>query len=97
MTQLDQIRRVLREQKPNLREKYGVEELGIFGSYLRGTQRKKSDLDLLVRFSGSVSLLEFIRVENYLSELLGVKVDLVMKDSLKPRIGKKILDEVELV
>jgi uncharacterized protein len=97
MNRLDQIKRILTEQKPMLRERYGVEELGIFGSYLRGTQQKKSDLDLLVCFSGFVSLLEFIHIENYLSELLDVKVDLVMKDALKPRIGKRILNEVESV
>jgi predicted nucleotidyltransferase len=97
MTRLAKIRQILTKQKPLLREKYGVEELGIFGSYLRGKQRKGSDLDLLVQFSGSVGLLEFIHIENYLSDLLGVKVDLVMKDALKPRIGQRILQEVEPV
>ena len=54
-------------------------------------QRRNSDLDILVTFEDEPSLLTFIAIENYLSDLLGVKVDLVMKDSLKPAIGKNIL------
>jgi predicted nucleotidyltransferase len=97
MVNLEQIRRILCEQKPLLERKFGVKELGIFGSYLRGEQRNNSDVDILVGFSRTVSLLEFIRMENYLSEVLGVKVDLVMKDALKPRIGKHIMAETQSV
>jgi uncharacterized protein len=97
MVNLEQIRSVLREEKPLLKEKFGVKELRIFGSYLRGEAHRKSDLDILVGFSRSVSLLEFIRMENYLSEVLGIKVDLVMKDALKPRIGKRIMAEAQSV
>ncbi len=80
-----------------LAEKYKVKEIGIFGSYVRGEQKLKSDVDLLVDFSESISLLDFIHLENELGVLLGVKVDLVMKTALKPRIGKHILEEVVLV
>jgi predicted nucleotidyltransferase len=52
-------------------------------------------LDLLIDFGKSASLLEFIEIENYLANILGIRVDLVMKSSLKPRIGKQILSEVE--
>jgi len=68
--------------------------LGVFGSYVRGEQRRGSDLDILVSFNDPPSLLGFIRLERYLSELLNVKVDLVLEDALKPRIGKRILAEV---
>jgi predicted nucleotidyltransferase len=61
---------------------------------VRNQQKKKSDLDVLVEFSESTDLFAFVELESYLSDLLGVKVDLVMKDTLKPRIGKHILREV---
>ena len=76
-----------------LTERYSVETLEIFGSYVRSEQKKDSDLDILVTFREVPSLLTFIAIENYLSDLLGVKVDLVMKDSLKPKIGGQILRE----
>lgn len=84
---------VLKQEMPALTRQYHVKSLGLFGSYVRGEQHKKSDLDLLVEFSKSPSLFKFIRLENYLSDQLGTKVDLVMKDSLKPTIGKHILRE----
>lgn len=84
---------ILHEQVPMLAERYSVETLEVFGSYVRDEQKKDSDLDILVTFKEEPSLLTFIAMENYLSDLLGVKVDLVMKDSLKPVIGKTILRE----
>jgi predicted nucleotidyltransferase len=85
---------ILRRHLPELREKYSVNYLGIFGSYIRGEQSKDSDLDILVQFDKKPGLLKYIELENYLSDLLGVKVDLVMKSALKPNIGKRILNEV---
>ncbi|HLF75802.1 MAG TPA: nucleotidyltransferase family protein [Anaerolineales bacterium] len=83
----------LRQQLPLLREQYGVETLEVFGSYIRQEQKADSDLDILVTFTEVPSLLKFIRLENDLSEILGVQVDLVMKDSLKPAISEFILRE----
>lgn len=68
--------------------------MGIFGSYIKGEEKEKSDLDILVEFEEPVSPLKFIGLENCLSDSIGVKVDLVMKSALKPRIGKHILKEV---
>jgi predicted nucleotidyltransferase len=90
---LDQILKILRQQIPMLVERYSVETLEVFGSYVRSEQDQESDLDLLVTFKEVPSLLTFITIENYLSDLLGIKVDLVMKDSLKPKIGQRILQE----
>ncbi len=90
---LEKILEILRRQIPMLAERYSVEKLEVFGSFVRSEQRKDSDLDILVTFKEAPSLLTFIAIENYLSDLLGVKVDLVMKDSLKPKIGKQILRE----
>jgi predicted nucleotidyltransferase len=90
---LEKVLEILRGQIPILAERYSVEKLEIFGSYVRSEQKKNSDLDLLVTFKEVPSLLTFIAIENYLSDLLGIKVDLVMKDSLKAKIGKRILRE----
>ena len=68
--------------------------MGVFGSYVRGEQHEDSDVDVLIDFEQSPSLLKFIELENYLSDTIGIKVDLVMKRVLKPRIGENILAEV---
>ncbi|MEW6029995.1 MAG: nucleotidyltransferase family protein [Chloroflexota bacterium] len=92
-TRLQKFMEILRQQRPMLAEQYNVATLEIFGSYVRHEQRKDSDLDILVTFDKPPSLFKFVRLENHLSDTLGVKVDLVMKDSLKPAIGKHILRE----
>ena len=83
--------------KPVLRERFKVETIGIFGSYVRGEQKRKSDLDILVEFSETPSLFEFVELEDFLSQKLGIKVDLVMRDALKPRIRDSILSEAVYV
>jgi len=85
---------VLHQHQAELTSRYKVRTLGLFGSYVHGRQRKGSDLDVLVEFDDPPGLLELIDLEYYLGDLLGVKVDLVMKDALKPRIGRRILAEV---
>jgi len=94
MKNLEEIKKKIEELKPSIKEKFKVKSIGIFGSYIRGEEKKKSDLDVLVEFEEPISLLKFIALENYLSDSLGVKVDLVEKSALKPRIGKRILEEV---
>ena len=94
---LDEIKRVLRDYKSVLEDKYHVHTLGIFGSYIHNEQSGDSDLDILVDFTAPISLFEFIDMEEELSELLHVKVDLVSRNALKPFIGKRILSEVQLI
>ncbi|MCK4733112.1 MAG: nucleotidyltransferase family protein [Methanophagales archaeon] len=96
MKKIEEIEKILEVHKVELRRRYGIKELGIFGSYVRGEERKDSDLDLLAEFEerAKIGLLEFIKVESQLSDLLGVKVELVEKSALKPRIGRRILKEV---
>jgi len=79
---------------PVLAEDYQVASLGLFGSYVREQQGPDSDLDVLVTFRNVPGLLKFMELEAYLSEHLGVQVDLVMKDALRRRIGEEILREV---
>ena len=94
MKTLEEIKQLLLLHQSVLQERYKVKELGIFGSYVRQEQTAASDVDVLVEFSESPSLLKFVNLENYLTENLGVKVDLVHKAGLKPRISERILAEV---
>ncbi len=94
MKTLEEIKQWLVQHKSLLQEQYKVREIGIFGSYIRQEQTETSDVDVLVEFSETPSLLKFVNLENYLSDNLGVKVDLVHKGGLKPRIGERILAEV---
>jgi len=90
---LTDIINILHQQLPLLEKRFGVDKLEVFGSYVRDEQRSDSDLDILASFKVVPSLLTFIALENHLSDLLGIKVDLVMKESLKPNIGQHILGE----
>jgi uncharacterized protein len=93
---LKRIMQTLKGMLPELRDRYGVISLGVFGSYVRGEQTPDSDLDLLVEFDPAVrfGLLTYCELENVISDRLAIKVDLVMKKALKPRIGERILQEV---
>jgi hypothetical protein len=95
MKTIAEIRQILQGQKPYLAEQYGVAEIGIFGSYVRGEQRADSDLDVLIELErpARISLVDLVELELYLSDLLGIKVDLAVKKNLKPRIGERILQE----
>jgi len=79
---------------PDLRQRYGVRSLAVFGSVARGSARERSDLDLLIRFeSDPPGLLQFLELEGYLAELLDADVDLVMETALKPALKDRILAE----
>ena len=97
MENIEAIRTKLMEQKPLLAEKFKVKEIGIFGSLVRGEQSEASDIDILVEFSEPIGFFAFIDLEDYLSEVLATKVDLVSKKALKPHIGKNILRELVTV
>ena len=70
--------------------------VGVFGSYVRQEQRPDSDLDLLIELDRppKISLIGLVELEDYLSQALGVKVDLAIQTNLKKRIGRRILQEV---
>lgn len=89
---LEQVRERLREELPALRQKFSVKSLVVFGSVARHDSHP-NDLDLLVEFHEIPGLFEFIALENYLTDLLGIKVDLLMPDSLKPRVSQNALKE----
>jgi hypothetical protein len=84
----------LKKLKREVAKEYSVKTIGVFGSVARDEQTGQSDIDLLVEFSKPVGFVTFIRLENFLSERLGNKVDLVTSDSLKPVIRQDVLSEV---
>jgi len=92
---LDVLLPTIRELLPVLREQYHVRTLEVFGSFVRSEEDQNSDLDLLVTFDEPPILFRYIALENRLRDALGVKVDLVMKDGLKPTIAKYILEEAK--
>lgn len=93
---LDEVLQTLRARLPELRTRYGVKSLGVFGSYVHGTQRGRSDVDLLVEYEEDAkrTLAGLIALQEELSDALGLRVDLVDRNGLKPYIGKRILREV---
>lgn len=94
---LDKIKTILEKEKSKLSDKYGVSEIGIFGSYAYGDFSKKSDIDILVDFKKPIGLLKFLELENYLSDRLEKRVDLVSKSGIKPYIKKNILNSTVYV
>lgn len=77
--------------------KYGASSIGIFGSYARGEERPDSDLDVLVSFRDRKSLLTLVRIERELSELLGIKVDLLTEQSISPYLIDRIKAEMKVI
>ncbi len=94
MKTLNEIKQSLSIQKTMLLKKYKVNRLGIFGSYVRGEQQQNSDLDVLIDYEDPPSLVTLIELEYYLSEIIGVKVDLVTTKGIKPQLKDYILKEV---
>lgn len=88
---LDEVLAGLRAILPELRERYAVDALEVFGSRVQGDVGRSSDIDILVTFTETPDLLTFITLEDELSDRLGAPVDLVMRRSLKPRLRDRIL------
>ena len=87
----------LRRMEPDLRQRYPIRELGIFGSYAHGRQTNDSDLDVVVDLADGIGLLDLAGLQHELSDALGLKVDLVMKDALKRGIAQRILSEAVML
>lgn len=90
---IEDILLILRRNLQDLRERYSVRSIEVFGSYVRGEQDEDSDLDILVEFEKVPGLFKYIELEDYLGDLVGLKVDLVMKRALMQKIGGQILSE----
>ena len=93
MKTLDEIRTIIGAHRDVLAEKYGMDVVGVFGSYVRGKPRPGSDIDLLAEILRPISLLEIVGAELYLSDLLGTKVDLVPKRDVREELRDTIFQE----
>lgn len=94
MKSFKEINKLIKQYKKELNQKYKVKKIGIFGSYVRGEQKKRSDIDILIDFEEIPDLLKFIEIENYFENILKIKVDLVRKQAIKPELKDIILKEV---
>lgn len=98
MLNINNILKILKLNLRHIREKYFIKDIGIFGSYLRGDNTITSDIDILVDFeNGHHDLFNCVRLRYYLESILGIKVDIVLKDSIKPPIKQNIINEVKYV
>ncbi|MFZ3073479.1 MAG: nucleotidyltransferase family protein [Thermodesulfobacteriota bacterium] len=96
MRSLEELRETIKQHKPELEQKYKVKNIAIFGSYARGEETEESDVDILVEFDEPVGLL-FVHLADYLEEILGVKVDLLTPDAIKPNRKKYIMEDLTYV
>jgi hypothetical protein len=94
MKNVEDIEKIIEREKEELLRGYKIKNIGIFGSYAKNSAKEKSDIDLIVEFEEPVSLLGVIKAENYLTELLGIKVDLVSKEDIRKELKETILKEV---
>jgi predicted nucleotidyltransferase len=98
MKTLKGVRGTLERRSSYIKEIFGVKEIGIFGSYVRQEQEENSDIDILVEFKDGYRTFDnYMDLKFYLEELLGIRVDLVSKDALKPRLRSYILEEIVYV
>lgn len=97
MKTLNEIKNIIDRKREELTKRFNIKYIYIFGSYVRNEQNEKSDLDILVEFNSPVSLLHIISLENYLSDLLGLKVDVVPKKNIRKELKEKILKEAILI
>jgi hypothetical protein len=94
VTSLNEIKEVIGQHRAELKREFHVEKIGVFGSYARGDQKKRSDIDFLVAFDETISLFTLSGLFIYLQEQLGRKVDVVPFNSLRPELRKYVLKDL---
>lgn len=86
----------LANNKNEIRRRFAVRQIGLFGSFARGDQHGKSDIDILVEFE-EPTFDNYMELKFFLEQHLGCPVDLVLADSLKPRLRDLVAKEVAYV
>jgi predicted nucleotidyltransferase len=97
MKNLTAIKKIIRDHKTLLRDRYHINRIGVFGSYARGDTHSGSDVDVLVEFSEPISLIQLVSLENYLTDIVGLKVDVVPKDDIRKELKDTILKDAVFV
>ncbi len=87
------IKRIIKDLKEEIREKYKAEIIGIFGSYARGEQNSNSDIDVLVKFESDANLIHLMGLSFFLEEKLNIKVDVVPYESVREEIKEQVYKE----
>jgi len=96
MKKLEDIIKVLSENKSMITQKYGVNKIGVFGSYVRSEQDKDSDIDIIVEFKeGYKTFDNYMDLKDFLEEIFSVKVDLIVESAIKPNLKPYILEEIQ--
>ena len=85
------------EKTAQVLKNQGARKIAIFGSYAKGEEKPESDIDIIVEFSERKSLLELVRIERELSEVLGIRVDLLTEKSISPYLIDTIKEEMEII
>ena len=94
MSSKDRIIKAIQENNTQIKS-YGVKRVGIFGSFARASERRTSDIDVLIEFEkGKKAFDSYMDLKFFLEKLFNRKIDLVIMESLKPRIKNKVLREV---
>ena len=86
-----------KEKIISILKEHGAKKISIFGSYARGEATNKSDLDIIVEFEAPKGLITFVGIENELSEILGIKVDLLTERSISPYLIDRIKKEAVVI
>jgi predicted nucleotidyltransferase len=94
VTSLEEIREIIEQHKHELKRQFHVEKIGVFGSYARGDQKKRSDIDFLVTFDKAINYLELAGLKIYIEELTGLKSDVVPSHNLRPEFRENVYKEV---
>lgn len=94
---VEEVKAILKDHKAEVMKKYRVREIGVFGSFVRGEQKRGSDVDIVVTFVGIPDVFRYMELEDYLRKLLRKKVDLVRKEAIRPELKKRILKEIVYV
>lgn len=92
--ELEKIVKSIKNLEGEIRRDYKAKIVGLFGSYVRGEQKERSDVDILVRFFEGATLFDFVGLAEFLEEKLNVKVDIVSERALRPELKEQILREV---
>jgi len=96
MKSIHEIIKIMTEHKKELKEKYKIKEIKVFGSYARGEQKETSDMDLIVDFEETPTLIELLRLEEEIEKILGIKVDLLTEECISPFIKPYVKEVVAI-
>jgi len=97
VTSLEEIKEVIERHRTELKSQFHVEKIGVFGSYARGDQKKRSDIDFLVMFDEPVSYLDLGGLKIFMEEITGLESHMVPSYNLRPAFRDNVLKEVKYI